>query len=119
MLATDVAWGSIAALDRGVSGERYMLQGRPEDVISIAECCNRLCALAGVDHRVQDLEPSDDPELIAAFGPTLVAIAAKQSSTGPGAGQPRTADRLGYDPTSLDDGLAQLLAWLRGLGQID
>jgi len=122
VLATDVAWGSIAALDRGVSGERYMLQGRPEDVVSIAEACNRLCELAGVDHRVEDVGPSDDPELAAAFGPTLVAIASTPRTSATHAttttAPSRTATRLGYDPTPLDDGLAQLLAWLRELGQI-
>jgi dihydroflavonol-4-reductase len=120
VLATDVAWGSIAALDHGVAGERYVLMGRPEDAISVAACCNRLCALAGVDHRVDDVEPSDDPAVLAAFGPTLVAIAANEARTGgAGPGQPRTAKRLGYDPTSLDDGLAQFVDWLRALGQID
>ena len=33
----DVARGCILALDRGASGERYMLDGRPEDVASIAD----------------------------------------------------------------------------------
>jgi dihydroflavonol-4-reductase len=123
VLATDVAWGSIAALDRGVSGERYMLQGRPEDEISIAACCNRLCSMAGVDHHVDDVDPSTDPALAAAFGPTMVAIAEKASAettsaNGSDRGAPRTATRLGYDPTPLDDGLGQLIAWLRALDQI-
>jgi dihydroflavonol-4-reductase len=120
VLATDVAWGSIAALDRGVSGERYLLQGRDEDIMSVAACCNRLCSLAGVDHRVVDVEPSDDPEVLARFGPTLVAIAAKEGTPAPVyTGTSRTETRLGYHPTSLDDGLQQLVDWLRGLGQID
>ena len=54
-----------------------MLDGRPEDVVSIAKACNRICELAGIDHRVVDVEPSDDPELAKVFGPTLVAIAEK------------------------------------------
>ena len=77
VFADDIARGCILALDRGVSGERYMLDGRPEDVVSTAEACNRICALAGIDHRVVDVEPSDDPELAKVFGPTLVAIASK------------------------------------------
>ena len=44
VFAEDIARGCILALDRGVSGERYMLDGRPEDVVSIAEACNRICA---------------------------------------------------------------------------
>ena len=77
VFADDIARGCILALDRGVSGERYMLDGRPEDVVSTAEACNRICELAGLDHRVEDIEPSDDPELAKVFGPTLVAIASK------------------------------------------
>ncbi len=80
VFADDIARGCILALDRGVSGERYMLDGRPEDVVSTAEACNRICALAGVDHRVEDVAPSDDPELLAVFGPTLMAIAFKLAS---------------------------------------
>ena len=120
VLATDVAWGAIAALDRGVSGERYVLQGRPQDVLSVAGCCNRLCEMAGIDHRVRDLDPVEDREQAAAFGPTMLAIAEKWARDEEGASRetPRTTSRLGYDPTSLDDGLGQFLAWLRQLGQI-
>ena len=80
VFADDIARGCILALDRGVSGERYMLDGRPEDVVSTAEACSRICELAGMDHRVDDIEPSDDPELAKVFGPTLVAIAAKAAN---------------------------------------
>ncbi len=119
VLATDVAWGSISALDHGVSGERYLLDGRPEDVISIAEACNILCERAGVEYRVEDVAPSDDPELAAMFGPTLMAIASAPHNPGEASARTmtrassRTHQRLGYDPTSLDDGLGQLLDWLR------
>src|SRR5205807_8881111 len=76
--ADDVAKGCILALDQGVAGERYMLDGQPDDVVSIAEACNRTCALAGVGHHVVEVVPSDDPELAAVFGPTLIAIAEKR-----------------------------------------
>ena len=116
----DVARGSIAALDHGVSGERYILDGPPQDVSSTAECCNKVCEIAGLAHRVEDVEVSDDPALLAEFGPTLVAIAKKER------GDPtqRSTDtptrrRLGYQPTALDDGLVALVAWLRELGRID
>jgi len=115
----DVASGSIAALDRGVAGERYMLDGRPEDVMSIAACCNRICDIAGVDHHVEDLDASSDPvALEAEFGPTLVAIATKARANP--AERPldsRTALRLGYSPLALDEGLADLATWLRDLGR--
>jgi dihydroflavonol-4-reductase len=119
--AADVASGSIAALDRGVAGERYWLDGRPEDAVSTAAGCNRACAIAGVEHRVQDVDYRSDPEgLTAAFGPTLMAIAAAAANDvrPPRSGPSPTAERLGYDPMSLDDGLGLLIPWLRQLGKI-
>jgi dihydroflavonol-4-reductase len=117
----DVARGCILALDRGVSGERYMLDGRPEDVTSIAHACSRICELAGLGHRVEDVPPSDDPELARVFGPTLVAIAAKAASARPAQRDltdTKTYKRLGYDPISLDDGLQNTTDWLRAIGKI-
>ncbi len=122
VFADDVAGGCILALDRGVSGERYMLDGRPEDVVSTAEACSRICELAGMEHRVADIEPSDDPELARVFGPTLVAIAAKAATdrrVRRSLAESKTHKRLGYDPISLDDGLVATTAWLRGLGKFD
>lgn len=116
----DVASGSIAALDHGVSGERYMLDGRPEDTGSIAEAGSRICQLAGVSHRVEDVQISDDPALLAEFGPTLVAIAKKErSNPARRSTDTPTSRRLGYRPTSLDDGLAALVDWFRELGRIE
>ncbi|MBV8980322.1 MAG: NAD-dependent epimerase/dehydratase family protein, partial [Acidimicrobiia bacterium] len=119
--ADDVANGCILALDQGVAGERYMLDGQPEDVVSIAEACNRICALAGLDHHVVDVAPSDDPELAAVFGPTLVAIAEKaEGATAvrrPLRDSP-TWKRLGYDPISLDEGLQRTTAWLKEIGKV-
>ncbi len=122
VFADDIARGCILALDRGVSGERYMLDGRPEDVVSIAEACSRICELAGLDHRVADIEPSDDPELAKVFGPTLVAIAAKAASERPVRRQlteSKTYKRLGYDPITLDEGLTLTTGWLRRIGKVD
>jgi dihydroflavonol-4-reductase len=122
VFAEDIARGCILALDQGVSGERYMLDGRPEDIVSTAEACNRICALAGLDHRVEDVAPSDDPELAKVFGPTLVAIAFKLASSRPSRRKltdSKTYKRLGYDPISLDDGLARTTRWLRDIGKID
>ncbi len=73
----DIARGCILALDKGVAGERYMLDGRPEDVVSTADACTGCADLAGIDREVVDVDPSDDPELSEVFGPTLVAIAKK------------------------------------------
>ena len=120
VLADDVARGCILALDHGVSGERYMLDGRPEDVASTAEACSRICELAGIDHRVADIEPSDDPELARVYGPTLVAIATKAAAdrrVRRSLPESKTHQRLGYDPVSLDHGLVATTAWLRELGK--
>jgi nucleoside-diphosphate-sugar epimerase len=118
--AEDVAKGCILALDKGVAGERYMLDGQPEDVVSIAEACNRICELAGLEHRVLDVAPSDDPEVAALFGPTLVAIAekaAKGTVERTPLRQTKTWKRLGYDPISLDVGLQRTTAWLKEIGK--
>lgn len=119
--AEDVARGCILALDKGVAGERYMLGGRSDDVVSIATACNRMGELAGIDHRVVDVEPSDDPELLEVFGPTLVAIAEKEARQAPERKrleETKTFRRLGYRPISLDEGLGHTLEWFRSLGKV-
>ena len=118
----DVAKGSIAALDRGVAGERYLLIGRPEDEISTAAGINRACEIAEIEHRVDDLDYRSDPEaLTAEFGPTLMAIAeaATKDVRKPRTKNNLTSRRLGYDPMSFDDGLRLLIPWLRELGRLD
>lgn len=118
----DIARGCILALDRGVSGERYMLDGQPEDVVSTAQACSRICELAGLDHRVADIPPSDDPELVKVFGPTLVAIATKAAADRTprrNLRESKTYKRLGYDPVSMDEGFRQTITWLREIGKID
>jgi dihydroflavonol-4-reductase len=121
VFADDVARGCILALDRGVAGERYMLDGRPEDEVSTAEACNRICELSGLDHRVMDVPPSDDPALAEVFGPTLVAIAFKLAAHRTVRGEHRdskTYKRLGYDPVGLDEGLQQTAQWMRSIGKV-
>jgi dihydroflavonol-4-reductase len=118
----DVAKGSIAALDRGVAGERYLLVGQSQATLSTAAGINRACEIAGIEHRVEDLDYRSDPEaLTAEFGPTLMAIAAAAAKD---VRKPRSKDnltsrRLGYDPMSFDDGLRLLIPWLRELGRLD
>ena len=116
-----VAKGCILALDKGVAGERYMLDGQPDDVVSIADACNRICELAGIDHRVIDILPADDPEAAAVFGPTLVAIAekwAKETQRRTPLHETKTWKRLGYEPINLDEGLRRTTSWLREIGKI-
>jgi dihydroflavonol-4-reductase len=121
VFAEDIARGCLLALDKGVAGERYMLDGRPEDVVSTAEACNRMCRVAGLDHHVVDVEASDDPELAKVFGPTLVAIAKKAARGTPerkDLGDSKTYKRLGYSPISLDEGLASTFEWFRAIGKV-
>lgn len=122
VLADDVADGCVLALDNGSIGERYMFDGRPEDVVSVATAANRVCELAGLPHLVVDVDPSDDPELVATFGPTLMAIASKSDTERAPRRQvaeTKTYRRLGYQPTSLDEGLGSTVEWLRTLGAIE
>jgi dihydroflavonol-4-reductase len=117
----DVAKGSIAALDSGVAGERYLLIGQPQERFSTAGGINRACEIAGIDHRVEDLDYRTDPEaLTAEFGPTLMAIAeaAAKSERKPRTSDNLTTRRLGYEPMSFDDGLRLLISWLRELGKL-
>lgn len=120
VLADDVARGCILALDEGVPGERYMLDGLPGDVVTTAEACNRICEIAGVQHRVEDVRPSDDPELARVFGPTLVAISEKAETQIVGRlahENSKTYKRLGYVPSSLDAGLRTTYEWFRDIGR--
>ena len=121
VFAEDIARGCILALDKGVAGERYMLDGRTEDVVSTAEACTRMCRLAGLDRVVVDVEPSDDPELAKVFGPTLLAIAEKAARVTPerkSLEDSKTYKRLGYGPISLDEGLERTLRWFREIGKV-
>ncbi len=122
VFAEDIARGCILALDKGVAGERYMLDGQPEDIVSIADAATRMCRLAGLDRVVEDIEPSDDPKVAQVIGPTLVAIAKKAARQGAPRKSPtdtKTYKRLGYDPISLDDGLGRTLEWFREIGRLD
>ena len=116
--APDVAAASVAALERGVSGERYLAFGQPEDVGSIAFFCNRACEIAGVAHRVSEITAADidrDPALADRYGPSLVALLRKRFPT-PFFRYPQTVERLDYRPISLDDGMRRTIGWLREQG---
>jgi nucleoside-diphosphate-sugar epimerase len=90
--------------------------------VSTADACTRMCRLAGLDRIVVDVPPSDDPELLEVFGPTLIAIAkkaAKQTPERKTLEDSKTFKRLGYRPITLDEGLAQTLDWFRAVGKVD
>lgn len=83
--------------------------------------CHRACELAGVEHRVEDLDHRTAPqEVLDMFGPTIYAIAeaAADADRPPHIAANPTHDQLGYDPMSLDEGLGLLIPWLRDLGRL-
>ncbi len=112
--AADVAAASVAALERGVAGERYLAFGRQEDVGSIPFFCNMACEVAGSPRRVASVstEELDRPEVAESFGPSLVALARKRFPE-PLFRNDLTVERLGYRPLPLVEGLEATVPWLR------
>jgi nucleoside-diphosphate-sugar epimerase len=117
--ADDCAYVCVTALERGRKGERYLAHGRKQDVSTMAVFYNRACEIAGVTHRVADIprEKLDSPELLAKFGPTMPTLAKRTYPT-PFSDSTFTQERLGYVPTSVDDGLRATIAWMRSEGII-
>jgi dihydroflavonol-4-reductase len=112
--ADDVAAVTVAALDKGVRGEKYLAFASPEDVCSMAGFLNRACELAGSPHRVRDITAellAGDPELRAESGPSLVALAGRRFPE-PYYTDDLTRERLGHTPLRLDEALRRTLAWL-------
>jgi len=114
VLADDCAYVCVAALEKGVTGERYMAFGRQQDVGTLASICNRACEIAGVAHRVDEVprERLDDPDVVAKYGVTMTTLA-KRRAPDPLFDSRFTEERLGYVPTPLDDGLAMTIDWMR------
>ena len=117
----DIARGCILALDRGSRASATCSTAGPRTWSARPRPATGSATLAGIDHHVEDVEPSDDPELEKVFGPTLVAIAFKLAATQPSRAkltETKTYKRLGYDPISLDEGLRSTTDWLRAIGKI-
>jgi dihydroflavonol-4-reductase len=112
--AADVASATLAALDHGRRGERYLAFGGQDDILTLPEFCNLACELAGSPHRVAavPIERLDDPEILARYGPSIVALA-KKPQPEPLFRYGQTIERLGYKPTPMRDALAQTIPWLR------
>lgn len=116
-LTTDVAEVTLAALERGRGGHRYLALGRPDDTCSLPALCNRFLELAGIEHRVAEFDVNaPGASTDAEFGSMVAYV--KASYPVPSHDASQTARELGVTPTSLDDGLAQTLAWLRSLGEL-
>jgi nucleoside-diphosphate-sugar epimerase len=113
----DVARASVAAMDLGVAGERYLGFGRLDDVVSMVAFCNLACEIAGSPHRLREIPRArlDDPELAARLGPSIVALARKDFPV-PWFDDEQTVTRLDYHPLSLREGLERTIPWLRDTG---
>jgi dihydroflavonol-4-reductase len=109
----DVAACAIAALERGVRGERYLAFGTPDDVVSIPDFMNKACEIAGIDHHVHGLTGSelDDPAVLERYGPSIVALG-RRVFPEPFFEYPRTVTQLDYRPVGLDHGLRITIDWL-------
>jgi nucleoside-diphosphate-sugar epimerase len=112
VLADDVAAIALLALERGRAGRRYLAMGRPDDTCSLPQFCNAFLEMAGIDHRVEEFDPSGpgaatDPE----FGSMVAMLQASYPS--PSHDPSRTTAELGRAPTPLGDGLRATLTWLR------
>src|SRR5690606_11330626 len=106
---------AVAALDKGVSGEKYLAFARAEDVGSMAMFVNRAMEIAGLPNRVHDITVADldaDPALRERVGPSLDALA-RQQFPEPYFDNSHTRRQLGYEPKTLDEGLAITVEWLR------
>lgn len=110
----DVAWVSVAALEHGARGERYIAHGRPEDVSGIPGFCNAACEIAGIDHRIRAVpkERLDDPAIRTKYGDSLASLG-KTSFPKPWSDSSFTQKRLGYKPSAMRDGIATTLDWMR------
>jgi nucleoside-diphosphate-sugar epimerase len=117
VFAEDVAAASVAAITRGTTGTKYLAFGR-EDAQSTAAFLNVALEVAGAGHRVADIElDRDDPEAMARWGPSLVALAQRSFPT-PWFENSRTREELGYEPRPLREALAITVEWLRANGQV-
>jgi nucleoside-diphosphate-sugar epimerase len=113
--AADVAWVAIAALDKGLRGEKYLAFANASDVASMAVFVNRAMELAGNPNRVHEITAAAldaDAELRDRVGPSLDALA-RQKFPEPYFDNAHTRSLLGYKPKSLDEGLQITIDWLR------
>jgi dihydroflavonol-4-reductase len=114
--AADVADVAVSAAERGRAGSRYLAITPAEDSVTIAEFLTRACRVGDIDHRVEDVPPSDDPAYDEEFAG--MARMSRRAYPAPLFENHRTIDDLGFLPKPLDEGLGETVAWLRGSGEV-
>jgi nucleoside-diphosphate-sugar epimerase len=117
---TDVAGVSLAAFERGVTGERYLGLGAPDCVMTITQFVNRAMEVAGVDNRVTEIgrDELDDPAMVEQFGPTLVLRARMPPRHHPAFDATETSRVLDYQFVPVDQRLGETVEWMRRTGLV-
>jgi dihydroflavonol-4-reductase len=110
----DVAGVTVAALERGARGERYIAHGHSDEASGMSVFCNTALKIAGSKHRIHSIagDQLDDPAIRAKYGDSWVDLG-KTSFPKPWSDSAFTQKRLGYKPTSMMDGLATTIDWMR------
>jgi nucleoside-diphosphate-sugar epimerase len=118
VLGSDTAQATVAALRKGRAGVTYIAFGA-EDASDGAPFLNLACEVAGVDHRVRELwlDETNEADILARFGPSLVANA-KRKWPVPWFDNRRTREELGYEPRPLREAMEITVDWLRREGHI-
>jgi nucleoside-diphosphate-sugar epimerase len=115
--ADDAATVALNALQKGISGARYLATGRLEDASSFPALCNRLAQMAGSDHRVAEFDPTaPGAEKDEQYGNMIRYVL--QSQPDPLFDSSWTNQELGIMPTPGEEGLARTLSWLREKGKL-
>jgi len=109
----DVVAVGLAALERGSNGARYLASGVEEDVCSLPDICNRANAIAGVPHRVQDVDLEKGGDAIG-----VMKFYAQRKHAKPHVDPTETQAALGHVPTLLDEGLRRTVAWFKEHGKV-
>jgi nucleoside-diphosphate-sugar epimerase len=115
VLARDVAWVAIAALDRGIRGEKYLAYGPNGEMTLGVDLLNLALHIAGLTIRVRTLraEELQLPEVQARFGPALLRSA--DGRVIPTFDNSVTCAALDYRATELGEAATATVEWLRRL----
>jgi dihydroflavonol-4-reductase len=119
--AEDAANIALNALEKGKSGARYLAVGRLADAASFPAICNRFSEMVGSAHRVDEFDPTASPPAAGTgqgddYSNMMRYVV--QSRPDPLFDSSVTSRELEITPTSVDEGLARTVSWLRELGKV-